>query len=359
MNILHITPDFNYSDGRSYYVYLLLKYLKRNGHNVYLCTNAGDSFNRLKDEDIEYYVRSSLTDKLSLLKSVKYISDIVKKHKIEIIHSHHRYCEIIANAVSMTLNRNIKTVFTALSIVDKRYKVEYKSDLIIAVSRTVKEMLKSRFKLSDGRIIQIPNFTDTEEIDKNNSHPFKERKSGADDINILSVGRFHKDKDFMTLLKALLKTESRNLNLTLIGEGSDKESYSDFISIHGLRAEIIPPQKDLRKYYENADMCILPSVRDPFPGFMLQSGLHSKPFIGSDTDGIAELINNGANGLLFLKKNPDDLAAKIDLFVRKKLLAENCALNLHRKIMSNYTERQIIPEIEHQYVKLIKKTVIE
>ena len=355
MNILHITPDLNYSDGRSYYVYLLLKYLKRNGHNVHLCTNAGDSFSRLRDEGVDYSVKSFLTDKFSLLKSVKYISDIVKKNEIEIIHSHHRYCEILANAVSMTLNRKIKTVFTALSIVDKRYKIEYKSDLIIAVSRTVKEMLTCRFRLSDDRIVLIPNFADIEEIKQNNSLPVTDKKSVASDVNILSVGRFHKDKDFMTLLKALQKTNNRNLTLTLIGEGTDKELYSDFISINGLRAEIIPPQKDLRKYYINADICILPSVRDPFPGFMLQSGLHSKPFIGSDTDGIAELIKNGINGLLFLKKDPDDLAAKIELFVRNKILAGNCAAGLHETVMSNYTERQIIPEIEQQYFKLINR----
>lgn len=141
--------------------------------------------------------------------------------------------------------------------------------------------------------------------------------------------------------------------MTLIGEGADKDLYKNFISNNGLRAEIIHPQRDLNKYYEKADICILPSVKDPFPGFMLQSGLHGKPFIGSDTDGIAELIKSGVNGLLFTKKDPEDLASKIDLLTGNKLLADNCAAGLHKTVMNNYTEKQIIPEIEHQYIKLI------
>ncbi len=49
LNILHITPDFNYACGRSYYVYLLSKYLSRK-HNVTVLTNGGDSLERLEEK---------------------------------------------------------------------------------------------------------------------------------------------------------------------------------------------------------------------------------------------------------------------------------------------------------------------
>ena len=96
-------------------------------------------------------------------------------------------------------------------------------------------------------------------------------------------------------------------------------------------------------------MCVLSSVRDPLPGFMLQSGLHRKPFIGSDTDGIAEVIENNNNGLLFEKKNEHELSEKIKFFIDNKQTALNCADNLNKLVFEKFTERTVIPQIENLY----------
>lgn len=85
MNILHLTPDFNYSDGRSYYVYLILKYLKKAGHNVFLCTNKGNSFDRLQDQGIEVFTHDPLSKRSSFLKSLKYISDIAETDRKSVV----------------------------------------------------------------------------------------------------------------------------------------------------------------------------------------------------------------------------------------------------------------------------------
>lgn len=356
MNILHLTPDFNYSDGRSYYVYLLLKYLKRNGHNVFLCTNSGDSFERINDSCSNIYVNNSLSDKLKFIKSVKFLKEIIEINKIDIIHSHHRYYELLANTAAKSFKNKTRTVFTALSIVDKRYSVEYKSDKIIAVSNSVKKMLTDKFNVKENKIVLIPNFVDSEEIIDENIQNEKQKfisKKNADKINILSVSRLHKDKDHLTLLKAIASLENKNINLAIVGEGPERNSIEDFSNKNNLNVKIIIPQKNLKEYYEKADLCILSSVRDPFPGFMLQSGLHRKAFIGSEVDGIGELIRNRFNGLLFRSVDYKDLAEKIEIFSEDKELSDLCSDNLHRTVVKNYTEIQIIPEIIKLYSELL------
>lgn len=48
LNILHISPDFNYACGVSKHVYLLLNELKKNNnYNLFFITNNGDSLDRL------------------------------------------------------------------------------------------------------------------------------------------------------------------------------------------------------------------------------------------------------------------------------------------------------------------------
>ena len=351
-NILHITPDFNYACGRSYYVYLLLKYFKQTGYNVILATNGGDSLDRLDDLQIPCRIIKPLQSKtpVSFSKSVSELKKIILENDIDIIHSHHRYSEFIALHLAKSIKkRKIKTVFTSLSIVRRKYNIEYRSDRIIAVSRVIEKMLTERFKVKKEKIELISNFVDTDELKTFSSA----EKSVNNGFNILAIGRFHPEKNFGLLLKALKIINDKSFRLVLIGEGPELNNYKKFISKNHLNVSIAGPQKYLNKYYREADVCVLPSSRDPFPNFMLQSGLFSKPFIGSNVDGIPELIADGYNGLIFENGDANGLAEKLISIKNDTALAEKCATNLHSDVMNSYTQNSNIPKTENLYKKLI------
>lgn len=348
-NILHLAPDFNLSDGRSYYVYLVLKYLKRTGHNVFLFTNGGNSFKRLNEQEIPVISCPGLSNKYTFLRSLHFLNRIIAENSIELLHSHHRYYELLSNSVKA--RKKICTVSTALSIVDKKYFVEYRSDKIIAVSHAVKSMLIQKFKVSEDKIILVPNFVDTEEL----SEKITTKSNSENNVTyILSVGRFDEQKNHITLLEAISLLKKYKIELTLVGEGSEKSLYQNFITENSLNVKLIAPQYYLKYYFDHADICVLSSIRDPFPGFMLQSGLHKKPFIGSNADGISEMITHGKNGLLFEMKTPYDLAINIQRFIEDKKLLQDCAENLHRDVIDNYTEKTVMPKIENVYYDLLK-----
>ncbi|MDQ3021277.1 MAG: glycosyltransferase family 4 protein [Bacteroidota bacterium] len=353
-SILHLTPAFNYADGRSYYIYLLLKYFKLRGHEVYLCTDKGDSFDRIEELGIRIFAFPELSAKTSFLKSVKFVSEIVAQNRINIIHTHHRYQELLSN--SMPKNSNVHTVFTALSIVDKRFFVEYKSEKIIAVSNSVKEMLIKKFNIDENKISLIPNFVDSEEESGSKLKPGSNRNSLEENkqVIILSIGRFHKEKNYETLLKAIVLLKDLNLKLILVGEGEEKKSYEKIIKENSLNVKFFPPQRNLKEFFDISDICILTSLRDPFPGFMLQSGLNKKPFIGSNVDGISELIKDGVNGLLFEKENEHALAEKIELFNGNTILAAKCAETLNELVLEKYTQKTVVPCIEELYNNLLR-----
>jgi len=356
MNILHVTPDFNYACGRSYYVYLLSKYFSQSNHNVFLATNGGDSFDRINEINIPIYIVKGLKSKnpISLAKNIKRIRDIIVNNKIDIIHTHHRYAELISVQARNTINNSrLATIMTALSIVDKKYSLEYKSDKIISVSKSVYNMLVKKFGVNTDKIELIPNFADTSEIHEMESLITIARDHGKF-FNILAIGRFHHEKNFEVLLKALNMLNDNEIRLILLGEGDKYIDYRSYINKHSLNVEIIVPQRNLLQYFFSADICVLPSVRDPFPNFMLQCGMHKKPFIGANVDGIGELIINGYNGLLFKSGDVTELAEKISLFKTNKVLADSCAANLYSDVINNYTQEFIIPKIKSLYSRLLK-----
>lgn len=355
LNLLHITPDFNYACGRSYYVYLLLKNFKKRNHNPVLITNGGDSLERLDELGIKYIILKSLHSKnpVSFAANVNEIRKIIKEFNIDIVHTHHRYSELAGvRAVKLIRNCKSKTVFTSLSLVKRRYTIEFTSDIIIAVCKAIEKMLLLKFKVNPEKIKLIPNFIDTGEL-KHSKHI---QSSGQDKniYKILSVGRFHPDKNYEILLKALKLINDKNVKLILIGEGNCLAEYKKYINRNGLNVEIVKPQKNLFKYFESADICVMPSKCDPFPNFMLQAGLFKKPFIGSNVDGIPELIKDGKNGLLFESGDYKELAAKINYLKENKLKAASLASYLHDEIINHYTQIQIVPEIEKLYYNLLK-----
>lgn len=353
LNILHITPDFNYACGRSYYVYLLSKYLGKK-HHVHVITNGGDSIERLEESGISHKLLKGLKSKnpISIARNISEIKKFIIENEIKIVHTHHRLAEVLAlQAISRVKKNKPASVFTSLSIVKRKYNIEYRSDRIIAVSNSVNEMLLNKFRLNPRKISVINNFTDTDEIhDLEISSPRVREHSNY--FVILAIGRFHNDKDFETLLKALNALKREDIVLILVGEGNNDIDYRRYIAKNNLNVEIIVPQKNLLQYFLVADICVLPSTRDPFPNFMLQSGLHRVPFIGANVDGIGELIKEGENGLLFDAGNETELAQKILRFKHDRKFAEACAVNLHSDVINNYTQEFIIPKIEHLYRSL-------
>lgn len=350
-----------FNDGRSYYVYLLLKYLKRNGHEVFLGSNNKDAEERIEGSGAEFIYFEGMSDKMRMMGVKSVLTDFVRQNGVDVIHSHHRYYELLANSVKK--ETGVKTVFTALSFVDRRYYVEYRSDRLIAVSEPVKEMMISKFGIVADKISIIPNFTDSEElvINSGRNEPgnkfiklIKEKKENGFKI-LLSVGRYHKDKDHFTLLKAISPPELSKTFTVIIGSGDLEKEYIKLIKDYKLNAVLVPAQKDLTPFYLIADICILCSERDPLPGFLLQSGLFRKPFIGSDTPGIKELIVNNVNGLIFRMGNFSELKDKINMLTDSSELADALSQKLHEKIMKDFTEQTIIPQIEKIYYSFKKK----
>ncbi|MBE2219066.1 MAG: glycosyltransferase family 4 protein [Ignavibacteria bacterium] len=349
-NILHITPDFNYACGRSYYVYLLMKYFQKK-HRVHLISNGGDSFERLEERGITYSIIKGLKSKnpIKIASNIGQIRKYIREHDVNIVHTHHRLAELLGvQAAGYSGKNGPQTVFTSLSIVKRKYNIEFKSKHIIAVSNSIKDMLTKKFGISESKISVIPNFTDTNEI-----HELEVVLPYTRDhdrfFNILAVGRFHHEKNFETLLKALSLINDTSIKLILVGDGNRDIDYKKYIAKNNINVEIIVPQKNLLQYFMLADICVLPSERDPFPNFMLQAGLHKRAFIGANVDGIGELIRDEVNGLLFEAGNAAELAEKIKRLHGNPMLREKCAANLHWDVLNNYTEEFIVPKVEHLY----------
>ena len=81
-------------------------------------------------------------------------------------------------------------------------------------------------------------------------------------------------------------------------------------------------QHELDCLYERCRFTVLPSTNEGFGLVVVESWLHGKPVVVTQRAGIAELIEDGENGLLFDPEDPDQLARQM-----RRLLADRDGLS--------------------------------
>jgi len=361
LNVLHISPDFNYVCGVSKYIYLLFKELKGNDKiNLFFITNRGDSLEKLEKLDYKPVLinfSKGWKNIFHFYSNLHFLENYCRENKIDIIHTHHRYPELLSNLLKKRLP--IKTITTVHSLVDGYKNLSFKSDLIIAVSKSVKENIVRKFGVPEEKIIQIYNPLDFEELEKGLNSEFRINHAFSADAKVfLYVGRWTKIKgvDILADVFSKIFKKYQNTFLVIISDIPKKEKTK--IEKLDKNFILIEPQNDVRKYFLIADAVVLPSRIEPFPFVMLEAGFYKKLFIGTNTGGIGEFIEDGKNGLLFEPENKMQLKKIIIDVINNRFEFELIADNLNEKIyktipsVKTYTEKLVEVYYKLYYQKI-------
>lgn len=359
IRILHITPDFNYTCGRSKLVYLYLKFFSSHpDYDVHFITNGGDSLERLNEiPELNIQRINFSTGVKNIFFITKFYDELktyIIKNKIDIIHTHHRFPEMIA--IKLSGKFNLKTVFSTHGFVRGNKNSSFKSDRIISVSNSINKYLIEHFGVPRIKIQMLYNPIELLASQENQIiMRFKEEnKIRPNQKVILYVGRFHTDKGYDTVIKSFDIISSRRNDLVLIMNGKFKNSMKLVKSIKNKNALIlIDPQLSINYLYQVADVVVLPSRSDSFPYVMLEAGVHKKPFIGGNTGGIAEFIEDGKNGLLVDPESPDQLAEKTSFLLNNPDYGKRLGENLHDKVTRLCDYNNYFREVDKIYNSLM------
>lgn len=333
VNILHISPDFNYSSGVSKYVFLLLDELgKREDLHLFFLTNKGDSLNRVNVMINFLNFERGNKNPLKLILNYFLLKKICIENKIEIIHTHHRYPELLAYFLGKRLG--IRTITTVHSLVDGWKYLSFKSDKIIAVSKAVERHLIQKYKVNNQKITQMYNFVKPFESPNYEEISNLKEKLGIqeDEKVLLFIGRIGCIKGCDVLISAFEKLSDKYPFLRLLMIGNFESDELEESVTKNDRIVYLTPTSNIYNYYHLCDIVVLPSRIDSFPYVMLEAGLANKPFIGGQTGGIEEFIEDGTDGLLVKPGDIDNLVEKIEQLLNDSHLSQRLGFNLFNKV---------------------------
>lgn len=256
--------------------------------------------------------------------NILFIRSLLRRY--DIIHSHLFPAQYFLIFASMFLKKRPKLVTTEHCTTNGRRKIAYfkplekfiykRYDKIIGVSEQAAINLSKWVGFSENMMV-IPNGIHLSRI--YNAKSCSKQDFGMDDSDIvlMMVARFFSQKDHATVIRAMKELDTR-FKLIFVGSGELMEQCQALSVELGLSKQIIflGNRDDVPSLIKMADIGILSTHFEGLPISVLEFMAAGKPVIGSDVDGVRELV--GHKDLLFPVGNAHALANCINNLLTQK-----------------------------------------
>lgn len=178
-----------------------------------------------------------------------------------------------------------------------------KYDSTVFVAQTVKEAFKKIMPNINANYRVLYNTINSDEIRKNALEKIDDVNFSSDCINLVSVGRFAKQKGFERLLnivKKLVYENQINIHLYLLGEGELESDYQELIKLYKIQdyVSLLGYKKNPYKYIKRSDIFVCSSYHEGFSTAVTEALILGMPIITTRCSGMQELLGNNEYGII-------------------------------------------------------------
>lgn len=347
--IAFILPNLENQGGINIFVNTLSSHLSNLGHDIHLFPIGKTDY---QDNETLHTINSNKKKEQTQIFEEKFHQSIKDKDFDLIISNTLR-----ANFILYTLDiKNALMVFHASGVLKKKhfytmlkrkyhFRKWYKNQKLIALSKCFKRNFTDKYPNIDYKSFDViyNGFNQTEIIEKS-----KEIFEKPDYRYIVCVGRFSRDKDYQSAIRAFAEVHKvqNDLHLVFLGNGAEKENLKTLSKKLNLEPFIhfIGHVPNVFPWIKNADLLLHTSKRETFGNILVEALFVDTPVVATDIQcGPSEiLVDELSDFLVPLDNTP--------LMVEKILLA----LKSYPPIETKYTEKFLIENIAKQYLSYIK-----
>jgi glycosyltransferase involved in cell wall biosynthesis len=230
---------------------------------------------------------------------------------------------------------------------------------VICCSNYMVSHTKWAFGLPDNKIVMIPNGVDANVFKQNfNKAEFRSKFASSNEKIVLYVGRLVYEKGVHLLIDAILKVSDRvNAKFVIVGDGYMRESLMQKVVDMGFGHKTFftgfLDDQSLRFLFQCADVCVVPSLYEPFGITALEAMAAKVPVVVSDTGGLSEIIEHDKTGTKVLVNNAESLAGGIVRILLDPSYAEMIRLNAYRKVLEAYNWKKIAEKVKSLYLQIL------
>lgn len=295
------------------------------------------------------YLDKTLGFHLSFIKKVR---NVVRQYKPDVIHTN---IDSILYMLPSYKRKQIK-LHTVHSIAEKESSgkkrkirsIAYKlfGVVPVAISDTVAESISRVHNMKQEKIPIVYNGVDCKRYDI--------PKISSNKIRFVTVGTIYSVKNFPFLVDSFaeLCKEFDNLDLTIVGDGVDRENLQIQIDSLGLsdKIHITGCVYDVENYLAKADVYVACSLFEGLPISMLEAMSAGLPVVSTDVGGVKDIIKDGVNGILVESGNKEKYVQALKELILNESIREIYSAKA-KEISKNYDIRLMVEGYERIYQK--------
>ena len=297
------------------------------------------------------------------------VVDMVKKHKIDLLHVHyaipHAYAAFMAKNMLKYEGINIPVVTTLhgtdITLVGSHpsYKaaVEFsinKSDAVTAVSESLKNDTEELFNI-DTEISVIPNFINLEKYPASKNEGNRGIIAKEDEKIICHISNFRKVKrinDVLNVFDGINKVIPSKL--LMVGEGPEKENAEKLCKELNIKDSVyfFGNTNETTNILSFSDLFLLTSSTESFGLAALEAMASYVPVISTNAGGLPEVNINGESGYMSDVGDVNDMI-KNSLQILSDNKVNDKFKDNARKRAEKYDIHKIVPFYESIYVMAV------
>ncbi len=219
------------------------------------------------------------------------------------------------------------------------------SNAIILTSEIDKQFVINTFKVKhNNKIKVIPNYIDTVAFEHSNN-------IGKKKSHLLFVGRLSKEKNLLNLFEAI---KGSKYILDIIGDGELKEEMKDYSLKNKINVNFLGrvPNNEMPEFMNKYEVFILPSLYEGNPKALLEAMSCGLAIIGTDVEGINNIIKHKENGYL-CKTDSKSIRDAIDIVMRDDELRKQLGKNARQFIINHHAIDEIVKKEIDGYSTLL------
>ncbi len=228
-----------------------------------------------------------------------------------------------------------------------------KTQGVIVLGEKLKYFFLDYYK--DEKIFVVPNGADYD-------YGYTVKKNSVP--NILYLSNLLPSKGIEDVLDAMIILRERyrqKFHVDIVGAWVDKLNGSR--SVRNAKEKnldlIFHSQVGLHEknyFYKNADIFVFPP-REPegHPWVIVEAMAAGLPIISTDQGAITESVIDGINGFIVSKKNPIQIAERINLLIENPRLQKKMGENSRKFYLENFTEEKMVKRMTNVFYSVLKK----
>lgn len=235
------------------------------------------------------------------------------------------------------------------------------ADRVVTVSQPFRDQITARGVHPD-RIDVVHNAVDPDWGSRYRSTAGSLRRQlniAEEDAVLLIVGRLSREKDHLTLLRAVGRASGkagRRIHLLIVGDGPERPRIESEIQALGLNAQVtlVGQQPSAEPYYAAADIAVLSSLSEGSPNALLEAMAAGVPAVATCVGGIPEIASDGKTAILVSPGDTAGMADGILRFVNHPEVARSMAAEARRFVLSHYTPEVRVRRLYDIYERILE-----